>query len=68
MCKACGIYKEHDGTFYLATPSDCHDKGAHYVTVFDDSGKFCYTTAPWQVFPNKGNLTQREMQQARRWK
>lgn len=61
MCDECGLWKETNGTFTLIEPSDCHDKGGHYVTEFDKNGEQLYTNRPWQI-GNKHRLTPEEME------
>ena len=63
-CPDCGIFREADG-FGRSWPSDCHDKGGHYYTHYDESGYYLYTNAPWQVDYSMDRLTADEMLAAR---
>jgi len=47
-CKECGLYKESDDGFVWIVPSDCHDRGGHYMTRYDADGAFDFTDIPWQ--------------------
>ena len=60
-CKECGLFRSRNGEFTRYTPSDCHDKGGHYKTEYEQDGRFIYTTAPWQTFPSNDDLTEKEM-------
>ena len=61
-CKECGLWKESDNGFLLVEPSDCHDKGGHYMTRFTTEGEFDFTDRPWQVGGNdETNLTPAQM-------
>jgi hypothetical protein len=60
----CGLYKNPSGGYSRYWPSDCHVEGGHYSTEYDEEGRFLYTNAPWQVDPDKSDLTLQERSQA----
>ena len=60
-CKECGLWKESDGGFLIVEPSDCHDKGGHYMTRYNDDGVFDFTDRPWQIGSDESNLTPEQM-------
>jgi hypothetical protein len=60
-CAECGLWKEQDGGFVWVEPSDCHEKGGHYMTRYNDDGEFDFTDKPWQVGSDESNLTAKQM-------
>ena len=67
LCNTCGLKKTKNG-FALVEPSDAHDVGGHYTTVYNASGEFRYTDKPWQVGEPVRQLGRDEMIDAKRQK
>ena len=64
-CDICGLEQTKSG-FVLIEPSDAHDVGGHYTTVYNASGMFRYTDKPWQAGEPVQQLGRDEMVDARR--
>ena len=66
MCEECGIWKERNGSYSEIIPSDCHDRGGHYLIQYDKDGKCTHDGRPWQVGGGSNpELTPEEMESAK---
>jgi len=64
-CTECGIFVSGEGDGYAqAWPSDCHDRGGHYLDRFNASGQWLWSSAPGWL-QNTASLTEEEMARAR---
>lgn len=65
MCEECGIWKERDGSFSEIIPSDCHDRGGHYLINTTRKGSVRTTGDRGRSAGEQPELTADEMETAK---